>query len=501
MPWPNSVSAGVSRVLASQYDDLLAGVQSWPAPVSAGGYALSDVGGVSLHTTNATWPEWQLRPVAGAGVASDAIVFQYNARGSFGAADAWADVWKVAQADGALTFGTAVTFLGPVTGLPLASNLKPGIISAADYANFSAAAASMSIWNNDIVSNRHTLFFNTANVSWQEFSLATNRGVAPAYDQFVLQYNTRTSGGGADFWAAAVTVATQSGNVAINTLLTLNGQLVLNAGMNINGQTITGDAHFLNTVFAASLNLAGGQETAVSGNPRFGGAAKFDGAVTFYNTVVSAGGLAVNSGLTLNSGVNCNGQTLSGLAVFGGPVTFNAAVTLANAVVSSGGLTVTNGLTLNSGVNANGQTFSGAAVFAGALQFYSSVSFSNAASISIGTNWTAWSPGISTGASYSGYSVIDASYYRLGKLIHFKLAFNLTFTGSTNYVAISLPFVSPYAAQVVASMIGPGGSNYAAGSCYIQGSGSSQIICYLSGWANFALTGYSFYLSGTYQVA
>ena len=425
MPWPNPVSAGVSRVLASQYDDLLSAVKVWGGGVSAGGYALADLGGGSYRTANAGWQEWQFVASAGVNVASDVLALQVNTRAAAGDADSWSDVFRVSR-DG------AIAFAGSVTGLPTAAN-----------------------WTEDSYANAYALLFRTANVSWPEFSLATNRGVTPAYDRFVLQYNTRSSGGGTDFWAAALTVAAQSGNVAVNSLLTLNGQLVLNAGMNINGQTITGDAHFLNTVFAASLNLAGGQETAVSGNPRFGGAAKFDGAVTFYNTVVSAGGLSVDNGLTLSSGVNCNGQT-----------------------------------------------FSGAANFAGALQFYASVSFSNAAGISIGTNWTAWSPGISTGASYSGYSVIDASYYRLGKVVHFKLAFDLTFTaGSTNYVAVSLPFASPYAAQVVASMIGPGGSNYTPGVCYLQGSGSSQIICYLPGWAAYALSGYSFYLSGTYQVA
>ena len=470
MPWPNPVAAGVSRVLASQYDDLLSTVKAWGGGVSARGYALGDLGGASYRTANAGWQEWQFVASAGVNVASDVLALQVNTRAAAGDPDNWSDVFRVGR-------NGAIAFAGSVTGLPTAAN-----------------------WTEDSYANGYALLFRTSNVSWPEFSLATNRGVSSAYDQFVLQVNTRA--GGTDFWAAAVTVAALSGNVAVNSLLTLNGQLVLNAGLSINGQTITGDAHFLNTVFAASLNLAGGQETAVAGNPRFGGVAKFDGGVTFYNTVVSAGGLAINNGLTLNSGVNCNGQTFSGSAVFGGAVTFNAAVTLANTLVSSGGLSVTNGLTLNSGVNCNGQTFSGAANFAGALQFYSSVSFSNAAAISIGTNWTSWSPGISTGASYSGFSVIDASYYRLGKLVHFKLAFNLTFTaGSTNYVAVSLPLASPYAAQVVASMIGPGGSNYTPGVCYLQGSGSSQVICYLPGWAAYALSSYSFYLSGTYQVA
>ena len=410
-------------MLASQYDELLSAVKVWGGGVSAGGYALADLGGGSYRTANAGWQEWQFVASAGASLASDVLALQVNTRAAAGDPDNWSDVFRVSR-------NGAIAFAGSVTGLPAAAN-----------------------WTEDSYANGYALLFRTANVSFPEFSLATNRGVSQAYDQFVLQYNTRA--GGTDFWAAAVTVAALSGNVAVNSLLTLNGQLVLNAGMNINGQTITGDAHFLNTVFAASLNLAGGQETAVAGNPRFGGAAKFDGLVTFYNTAVSAGGLSVNNGLTLNSGVTCNGQT-----------------------------------------------FSGAANFAGALQFYSSVSFSNAAAISIGTNWTSWSPGISTGASYSGYSVIDASYYRLGKVVHFKLAFNLTFTsGSTNYVALSLPLPSPYAAQVVASMIGPGGSNYTPGVCYLQGSGSSQVICYLPGWAAYALSSYSFYLSGTYQVA
>ena len=456
MPWPNPVSAGVSRVLASQYDDLLGAVQVWPGGISAGGYALADVGGLSLHTPNATWQEFQLRPVSGAGAAADAIVFQRNARATANAPDAWSDVWKVAQADGAIVFANAVTFLGPVSGLPAASNLTGGVISATDYANFSAAAASMTAWNNDVYSNQHGLYFNTSNApSYQLFAFVTLPGAAVVNDQFVVQYNRRTIGpGGVDDWRAAVTLDASNGFLRFNTAAYVNNALILNGPVYTNGQTFSGAATFSGVTSFSNINLIGGVETPVSGNPAFGGTARFNGPATFYNTLISAGGLTVNSGLTLNSGVNCNGQTFSGLASFAGNVSLFAGVTI-----------------------------------------------SNAAALSIGSNWTYWTPGLSTGTSYSSYGINDAEYFRLGDQIHFKLSVRVTFSGTTNYIALSLPAAAMGGTQVHASMIGQNANSFVAGACYTQGGGSSSLICYLPGWANFAAASYTFYVSGCFRAA
>ena len=85
-------------------------------------------------------------------------------------------------------------------------------------------------------------YFNTSNVTWQEFQLITVKGSSAANDQLAIQYNTRSSSGGSDSWGSVFTIAAQTGALALNTATALNGAVTLNAGMNLNGQTLSGNA-------------------------------------------------------------------------------------------------------------------------------------------------------------------------------------------------------------------------------------------------------------------
>lgn len=518
MPWPNPVVSGVSRILASQYDDLLSAVQAWPAGVSAGGYGLADAGAVSFRTTNASWQEWQLRPVAGSTPAGDAIVFQFNARASAGAADAWANVWNVNVSDGSITFANAVSFLGSVSGLPVASSSSAGLLAAADFAKFSAAAAAGQSWTVDVQANAQNWYSKSANVTWQEFALAAIAGASAAADSFQVKVNLRTSEGGTDSFTPAISIAAQTGAVTIATPLALNGPVTFNAAVNCNGQIFSGNANFpgnlsIGTLQCGAVSLSG-QSCPVNGNPSFTGLVRFDNSLTtFYGAATTVGLLSVNGSLTLNSSVTCNGQTFYGAATFQGVVGFTgqpyaSAWYAANAVgAQQFQLTVNaNGSVFslnyyNSGWNAALQLNSGGLLtMQRDTAFNAALYVAQSANISIGSNWTSWSPGLSTGVSYSSYSVQDAEYYRLGNKITFKVCVIVTFTGATNYIALTLPFSVVGGSQVHASMIGQNGNSFVAGACYTQ-TGSASLLCYLPGWGNYAAAQYHFYVSGTYRCA
>ena len=95
-------------------------------------------------------------------------------------------------------------------------------------------------------------FFNTSNVTWQEFQLITVKGSSAANDQLAIQYNARSSSGGSDSWGSVFTVAAQTGALALNTATALNGAVTLNAGMNLNGQAVSGNA-----TLSGSLTFSG----------------------------------------------------------------------------------------------------------------------------------------------------------------------------------------------------------------------------------------------------
>jgi hypothetical protein len=233
-------------------------------------------------------------------------------------------------------------------------------------------------------------YFNTSNVTWQEFGLITVKGAAAANDQLVVQYNSRSTLGGSDSWSSVFTIAAQTGALALNTATALNGAVTLNAGLNLNGQTITGNATISGSltfnsgnpwlIAPASLDLRTGNATWAEWvlQPTQGGSLSADAWSFIYNSRSSSGGsdvfspaftiaavtgaitlstpTALNGAVTLGAGLNLNGQTISGNASFTGATNFPA-------------------ISLTGTMNLNGQTISGNAAFSGNLTYNGTSTF------------------------------------------------------------------------------------------------------------------------------
>ena len=131
MAWPSTVTAGVTPILATQFNDLIASLEAWGGDVSAAGFALSDLAAASFTTTNAAigWEEFQWIAIAGASQSLDSLALQYNARITSGGADSWQPVLSVGVATGAITISSAVVFTGGVSGLGLATVAYSGAYS------------------------------------------------------------------------------------------------------------------------------------------------------------------------------------------------------------------------------------------------------------------------------------------------------------------------------------------------------------------------------------
>ena len=198
---------------------------------------------------------------------SDQQVLQYVA-----AAGKWEPqtVFPVSIANGgtgAITAGAALTNLG---GASLtANNTFVGIQTYSATCNFGAQA----------------LNFATVNVTWNEWRItAVNVGSVVANDTLQLQWNSRTSSGGTDAWAAIFQVATGASGV-------------------FPAITFVAGVSFANTVSFS-------QPIVVSA------------AATFSSTV------ALNGAVTLGAGLNLNGQTVSGNATLSGALTFSNAANI-----------------------------------------------------------------------------------------------------------------------------------------------------------------------------
>jgi hypothetical protein len=109
-----------------------------------------------------------------------------------------------------------------------------------------------------------------ANASWQEFQFLVTTGGSQPLDTLALQYNLRTTSGGADSWSSFASVAVSSGALTIlpaatfSSTVALNGAVTLGAGLNLNSQTVSGAGTFtgsltLNTVtFNTPANITFG---------------------------------------------------------------------------------------------------------------------------------------------------------------------------------------------------------------------------------------------------
>ena len=173
------------------------------------------------------------------------------------------------------TFAGTTGLNGAVT-LGAGLNLNAQAISgAATFSGNLTFNGSSTFGGNCFFTPNSPQFFNTPNVTWQEFQIIAVHGGTAANDQFAIQYNSRTTLGGADSWGSVFTIAAQTGALALNTATALNAAVTLNAGLNLNGQTI-------------------------SGNATFSGGLTFTGGATFENSVE----LAISTAATSSSNVN-----------------------------------------------------------------------------------------------------------------------------------------------------------------------------------------------------
>ena len=109
MAWPSPVTAG-QAVLASQFDSIVTALSTWGGAASAAGYPLNDLPSIGLHSTNASWQEFQLVVSAGGSQSADVLNLQYNARTSSGGSDSWSSFASIAVSSGAITLPGALTF-------------------------------------------------------------------------------------------------------------------------------------------------------------------------------------------------------------------------------------------------------------------------------------------------------------------------------------------------------------------------------------------------------
>ena len=219
-------------------------------------------------------------------------------------------------------------------------------------------------------------FFNTSNVTWQEFQIIAVHGGTAANDQFAIQYNSRSSSGGSDVWGSVLTVAAQTGALALNTATALNGAVTLNAGLNLNGQTISGNATFSGalsidaTLFLAAIGTATSSANDNSNSLVFDASYWTGSAASTDSWTVD---VALGSGSNPSSTLTFSHSGSSGTAVVSLPALTCGAATFTGATALNGAVT------LGAGLNLNGQAISGNATFTGGLTFSGSVALPSGA--------------------------------------------------------------------------------------------------------------------------
>jgi hypothetical protein len=133
------------------------------------------------------------------------------------------------------------------------------------------------------------------------------------------------------------------------------------------------------------------------------------------------------------------------------------------------------------------------------------MTLTNASGLSFGSNWQTWTPALSASGSMtvSAVTANDASYLRLGPIVHIRLYISAATLGGTlsNQVYITLPtgLTNAGVVQGVSGHVVSGGGNWQAGVAWIE-AGESRVKVMLSGQPNFAAGTFGALMSFSYRV-
>jgi len=233
-------------------------------------------------------------------------------------------------------------------------------------------------------------------------------------------------------------------------------------------------------------------------------------------------GARIAEGTDNNFGVDVNGRTSAG-----GSDTWLRSLTIAsNGTVSMYNLFINTSLDCANGaplfLNGVGNTFTAARIYtdgannlaidnqSGSNNWVNSLRISTAGAVAFphpellafGSNFTNWTPAVSGGGSMiaSGVVVNDATYIRVGPLVHFELSITFQLTGAAStLIAVSLPFTqySPNS-QAVTGYLHTSTSAWSAAFAFTRG---STLFVEQSGETNFPLGSTNLMVRGIVRVA
>ncbi len=146
---------------------------------------------------------------------------------------------------------------------------------------FNALSSSVQSWQGNVSAAGYSLNdvfgtgFHTPNATWQEFRVSAATGGSQALDTLLLQYNTRTTGGGSDAWVSVFTVGFSGVTVnsainfagAVTGLAGLPNSTLANSSVTVNvGSGLTTTSPSIALGASSTLNLAATVPTSVVGD-------------------------------------------------------------------------------------------------------------------------------------------------------------------------------------------------------------------------------------------
>jgi hypothetical protein len=192
---------------------------------------------------------------------------------------------------------------------------------------FNGIVSAFQSWGGSVSANSNPLTdlpsvgLHCTNASWQEFQFLVTAGGSQPLDTLALQYNLRTTSGGADSWSSFASIAVSNGALTLLTPVALNGGTTLGAGLNLNGQTVSGAGTFSGALSLANVTFSSPANIAIaSGWQSWTSTFTCSGSMTVSGTVV---GSYIRIGpwvfFTLSGAVTLGG-TASGSVFFTLPV-------------------------------------------------------------------------------------------------------------------------------------------------------------------------------------
>ena len=126
--------------------------------------------------------------------------------------------------------GTVATHTTELAGIPIANGALSGSLNLngqtlSGTAGFTGAltlSGGLTLNSTLTTGAGQPIYWTTSDASWQEFRLFDFTGGSAAADFLTFQYNTRSSPGGTDTWANALTIASQSGTVTVAASLVIS---------------------------------------------------------------------------------------------------------------------------------------------------------------------------------------------------------------------------------------------------------------------------------------